>query len=314
MMRLLVTGVSGLFGLNLALQAQERFTVIGVARTPLQGVAFESHSSDLEAEDAALRLVADFRPDAVINGAALAYPDQCEAEPERAYRLNALFPSELARQCARARIPLIHISTDSVFDGRKTTPYTEEDSPNPLNTYARTKREAEEAVLEAHPQALVVRTNFYGWSPSGKRSLAEFFFSNLSAGKAVNGFTDVIFCPILVTDLAQLLLEMLERGLSGLYHVLGTQPMSKYAFGVAIARTFGLDENLIRPCSIADAPLAARRATHLWLSTQKVTEALGHPLPEFPTGLQQFYTQFLEGYPQKLRSYPQWTVEREREA
>lgn len=307
-MRLLITGVSGLLGLNLALQAQERFTVIGVARTPLQGVTFASHPLDLEAEGAAFRLVADFRPDAVIHCAALAYPDQCETEPDRAYRLNVLFPAELARQCAKAHIPLIHISTDSVFDGRKTTPYTEEDLPNPLNTYARTKWEAEKAVLEAHSQALVVRTNFYGWSPSGRRSLAEFFFYNLRDGKRVNGFTDVIFCPILVTDLAQLLLEMLERGFSGLYHVLGAQPMSKYGFGVAIARTFGLDESLIHPCSIAEAPLKAPRASHLWLSTQKVTQALGHPLPEFSTGLQRFYTQFLEGYPQKLRSYPQPTT------
>ncbi len=306
-MRLLVTGVSGLLGLNLALQAESRYHIIGIARTALRGVPFEAHSFDLLREDAAARLIAEFRPDAVIHCAALAYPDQCEAEPDLAYRLNTAFPAALARVCAEAHIPLVHISTDSVFDGRKTAPYTEEDPPNPLNIYARTKWESEKAVLEAHPQALVVRTNFYGWSAGGKRSLAEFFFYNLSQQKAVNGFTDVIFCPILVTDLVQLLLEMLEKSLSGLYHVLGPRPMSKYEFGLAIARTFGLDENLIRPCSIADSGLKAPRATHLWLSTHKVTQALGHPLPEFSTGLQRFYAQFLAGYPQKLRSYPQST-------
>ncbi|MEJ5240569.1 MAG: SDR family oxidoreductase [Anaerolineales bacterium] len=306
-MRLLVTGVSGLLGLNLALQAGSRYQVIGVARTALRGVPFEAHPFDLLSEDAAARLIAEFRPDAVIHCAALAYPDQCEAEPDLAYRLNTAFPAALAQVCAGARIPLVHISTDSVFDGRQRTPYTEEDQPNPLNVYARTKWESEKAVLDAHPQALVVRTNFYGWSAGGKRSLAEFFFYNLSQQKTVNGFTDVVFCPILVTDLAQVLLEMLEKSLFGLYHVLGTQPMSKYEFGLAVARTFGLDEHLIQPRSIADSGLKAPRANHLWLSTHKVIQALGHPLPDFSTGLQQFYTQFLEGYPQKLRSYPQST-------
>jgi dTDP-4-dehydrorhamnose reductase len=81
--------------------------------------------------------------------------------------------------------------------------------------------------------------------------------------------------------------------------------MSKYEFGIAIARRFGLDERLIRPGSIAESDLKAPRAMHLWLSTEKVRQALGHLLPEFSTGLEQFYAQFLAGYPQKLRSYPQ---------
>jgi dTDP-4-dehydrorhamnose reductase len=304
-MRLLITGASGLLGLNLSLEASACYTVIGVARTPLQGVPFEAHGVDLLQEGVAAELIREFRPDAVLHCAALTYPDQCEAHPDLAWRMNTWLPARLAEQCAAAHIPLLHISTDAVFDGRAHTPYTEAHPPNPLNVYARTKWEAEKAVLEIYPQALVVRTNFYGWSASGQRSLAEFFFYNLSQNKTVNGFTDAIFCPILVNDLARLLLEMLERGLSGLYHVLGPQPMSKYEFGIAIARRFGLDERLIRPGSIAESDLKAPRAMHLWLSTEKVRQALGHPLPEFSTGLEQFYAQFLAGYPQKLRSYPQ---------
>ncbi len=304
-MRLLVTGASGLLGLSLSLEASAHYTVIGVARTPLQGVPFEAHALDLLQENIAAKLLQAFRPDAIIHCAALTYPDECEAHPDLAYRMNTWLPTQLAEQCAAAHIPLLHISTDAVFDGREPIPYTEIHPPNPLNVYARTKWEAEKAVLESYPQALVVRTNFYGWSASGKRSLAEFFFYNLSQNKAVNGFTDAIFCPLLVNDLAKLLLEMLERGLSGLYHVLGTQPISKYEFGVAIARKFGLDERLIRPISITESGLKAPRSTHLWLSTEKAHRALGHPLPDLSTGLEQFYAQFLSGYPQKLRGYLQ---------
>jgi dTDP-4-dehydrorhamnose reductase len=98
---------------------------------------------------------------------------------------------------------------------------------------------------------------------------------------------------------------MLERGLSGLHHVVGPQPMSKYQFGVEIARQFGLDESAISPRSVLDSGLTARRAPNLWLSTNRLSTALGEPLPVFSTGLDQFYTQFQQGYPQKIRSYQQ---------
>lgn len=304
-MRLLVTGASGLLGLNLALQAQAGHHVLGVARTPLAGVPFASLSVDLLAPAAVERLLAEVQPEAVIHCAALADLEQCEANPELAYRLNTQLPAELARLCGRERLPLIHISTDAVFGDAHAGPYTESDLPHPLSVYARTKWQAEQAVLEAYPQAVVARVNFYGWSATGKRSLAEFFFYNLSQGQTVKGFTDVFFCPMFVNHLAQVLLEMLEKGLSGLYHVVGPQLMSKYEFGVALAHQFGLDERLIQPRTLSEAQLAAPRAHHLWLSTEKVTQALGHPLPTFESGLQQFYAQFCEGYPQKLRSYPQ---------
>ena len=84
--------------------------------------------------------------------------------------------------------------------------------------------------------------NFYGWSLLGQRSLGEFFYYNLSAGAQVMGFTDVIFCPLLVNDLAELLLEMLEKDLHGIYHVVSREHQSKYSFGVMLARRFGLDE------------------------------------------------------------------------
>ncbi|HEX2696254.1 MAG TPA: sugar nucleotide-binding protein, partial [Anaerolineales bacterium] len=156
---------------------------------------------------------------------------------------------------------------------------------------------------KTNPLAIVARVNFYGWSLSGKRSLAEFFLNNLSNGKNVNGFTDVTFCPMLVNHLGTILLAMLERGLHGLYHVVGSQAMSKYQFGVEIARKFGLKEGLISPQSVDKSSLTARRSHNLWLSTNKLSTDLGRELPAFSTGLEEFYTQYQQGYPQKIRSY-----------
>jgi dTDP-4-dehydrorhamnose reductase len=98
---------------------------------------------------------------------------------------------------------------------------------------------------------------------------------------------------------------MLTKKLIGLYHVVGPQPMSKYQFGIDIARRFGLDETLISSQSVERAGLIARRSHNLWLSTHKLSTDLGHEIPSFSTGLAEFYTQFQQGYPQKIRSYQQ---------
>jgi dTDP-4-dehydrorhamnose reductase len=241
----------------------------------------------------------------VINCAALTNLEECEKHPGQAKILNIHLARDLAEDCMKRKIKLIHLSTDAVFDGTKQGAYTEEDEPNPQNIYAQTKLAGEQAVRDAYPQAIIARVNFFGWSMSGRRSLAEFFFNNLSEGRNVNGFTDVIFCPMWVTDLSRILIRMLENNLSGLYHVVGSQAIDKYRFGLEVARRFGLPENLILPLSVEDSDLTAKRSHNLWMSIHKLSTDLGREIPDFSTGLDEFYTQFQQGYPQKIRSYQQ---------
>lgn len=302
-MKLLITGASGLLGLNLALDASRRHEVIGADRGRLVSAPFPVIATDLLSHEAVKRVLAEARPECVIHCAALPNVDECEDNPSLARLVNSELPAQIADACAWQGIPLIHISTDAVFDGRKDGSYSEEDPPNPIGVYARTKYEGEQAVLQVDPRAVVARVNFYGWSLSGKRSLAEFFVNNLRNGKTVNGFTDVTFCPMWVNHLSETLLLMIEQGLHGLYHVVGPQAMSKYQFGVEVARRFGLQESLISPQSVDKSSLTARRSHNLWLSTQKLAAALGQPLPTFLTGLDKFFEQYQQGYPQKIKSY-----------
>ena len=304
-MKILVTGASGLLGLNLSLMGMEAHTIVGVDRSKLAGTPFELIKADLLDPEVEHQLLDTVKPDAVIHTAALANLEACEEQPETARLLNAELPGELADACARRGIRMMHISTDAVFDGTKDGVYTEEDTPNPQGVYASTKLEGERNVLSANPNAVVVRVNFFGWSLSGTRSLPEFFINNLSAGKQAQGFTDVFFCPLFVGDLGEMLLKVLKRELSGIYHVVGSESLSKYDFGVAIARRFGLDERLIEPVSVEESTLIARRSHNLRLSVHKLSTALGEPIPGFSTGLDKFYTQYQQGYPQKLRSYQQ---------
>jgi len=285
------------------MEATREHEVIGVDRGKLKSAPFQVLRADILKMDEINSTLDATNPNWMVNCAALANLEKCEADPLQARNLNTDLPGELATLCAKRNIHFVHISTDSVFDGTREGAYTEEDEPSPPGVYSQTKLDGERVVEQANPQAIIARVNFYGWSLGARRSLAEFFVNNLSEGKNVNGFTDVIFCPMWVNHLSRLLIEMLKKNLHGLYHVVGAQPMSKYQFGVEVARTFGLRENLISPQSVERSGLTAKRSHNLWLSTHKLSTDLEHEIPRFSTGLDGFYTQFQQSYPQKIRGY-----------
>jgi dTDP-4-dehydrorhamnose reductase len=299
-MRILITGASGLLGLNLALETAEEHVVYGTAKDHLLNTrAFTVLPGDLLAPGAVDQVLDQAQPDWVIHCAALANIDACEADPVLARKVNTELPAELATHVARGGARLVHISTDSVFDGQRGN-YSEDDLANPLSVYARTKLDGERAVMQANPDAVVARVNLFGWSMSGRRSLGEFFVRNLQASNPVNGFTDVFFCPLLANDLAHLLVKMLQLKLSGLYHVVSPECLSKYEFGLRVAGKFGLDASLITPTSVERGGLLAARSPNLTLRTDKLAHSLGEPLPTVSEGLERFYLQYLDGYPERI--------------
>lgn len=303
-MRLLVTGASGLLGINLCLvAAAQGHQVIGLTKSrALHGIPFDQARANLLYMDEALEVIARAKPDAIIHCAAIADLNIAEKEPELALKLNRDAAGKLASAASRWGIPLVHISTDAVFDGI-TGGYDEHATPNPLSIYAKTKLAGEQAVQECHPEAIVARVVFYGWSISGQRSLSEFFFNNLSDGIRIKGFTDTRFCPLYVEDLAEILLEMLAVGLSGLYHVVSPESLSKYDFGMRIAQRFNLDADLVEPVRMQELARGAPRALNLVLRPDKLQIALGHTFPSIDDGIERFYQRWLGKYPQQLQAY-----------
>jgi dTDP-4-dehydrorhamnose reductase len=300
-MRILVTGASGLLGLNLCIHLAGEHQVFGVLHSQkLLMPAFQTFTSDLNNSRELESLIKKSRPDLLVHCAAMANVDACESQPEVAQRVNAELPGMLAAVCKKKNIRMIHISTDAVFDG-KMGDYTEEDIPNPLSVYARTKFESESIVNSEYPEAIIARVNFYGFSLSGKRSLAEFFLNSLRAGTSVNGFVDVMFCPLYVTDLVDTLMSMVAKELKGLYHVVSPESLSKYAFGVKVAEEFGFDKNLIQPKSVTDGGLLAVRSPRLTLRIDKLKVAEITP-PAQDEGLENFQKHFLDHLPEKIKA------------
>jgi dTDP-4-dehydrorhamnose reductase len=303
MSRILLTGASGLLGLNLALAIHGReHQVFGVANTqPFKQVEFKSIQAELTEPGVLERFFDEVKPNVVIHCAAIANVDECESKPDLAAAINTDLPGKIASLANKFNAKMVHISTDAVFDGT-TGNYSETDTPNPLSVYAETKLGGEKSVAQANPDALIARVNFYGWSMTGKRSLAEWFVSNLAAENPIQGFSDVLFCPMMVLDLVDTLMEAVAKDLKGLYHVVGAQPMSKFEYGRRIAREFGFDEALLTPVSVDSAGLKAVRSHNLTLNTEKLVSALGYPLPGFDSGLKRFHDQYLAGYPEFIRS------------
>ena len=303
MTRCLVTGASGLLGLNLCLQFSPEFEVFGVTNTiSLSNLPFQTIKKNLEEPDAIKDIIDQYKPDIVLHCAAMANIDQCELNPDLTFRLNAELPGEIAYLTKRKGIKLVHISTDAVFDGQKGN-YSEDDQPNPLGVYAKSKLVGENFVSANNPEALIARVNFYGYSITGKRSLSEFFLNNLLENKSMLGFTDVFFCPLIVNDLVDLLHEMINADLCGIYHTLSCESLSKYEFGCLIAEKFSLDSDLIKPVSVYESGLVATRSLNLTLQTQKLSSALDKQLPDQLSGINHLFNLYWEGYAEKIKNF-----------
>ncbi len=303
MTRILVTGASGLLGLNFCLQYAGQHEIMGLTHSlPLADTPFRVIRADLTQPDVAIKVITATGPEMILHCAAAANLEVAEANPALAWRLNAEVAGEVAAAARRVGAQLIHISTDAVFDGLAGN-YSESDSPNPLSVYAKSKLAGEQAVAAVNPDAIIARVNFYGWSATGRRSLAEFFYTNLAAGKLTPGFTDVFFNPLQTHILNEILMRMANLKLSGLFHVVSRESLSKYDFGCRIARLFGFDPGMIQPASWKDAGLAAARAPNLNLRTDKLAQALGESLPDQAAGLERFHALYQEGYHDRIRQF-----------
>ena len=304
--KILVTGASGLLGANfLKIVQKTGCEVVGIFHHhPIFIPGISTIQTDLSQYHEVRTLISRFKPRHILHCAAMTNVDWCEAHPQETWRINVDVSRNLALEAHNCSSKLIYISTDSVFDGTKGS-YTEEDLPNPINVYAKSKLAAEKMVLDVSKENLVIRTNIYGWNFQNKYSLAEWVLDRLEAGQKVPGFYDVLFSPILVNDLSRIILDMIDLDLKGIYHVAGSEPCSKYDFAREIARAFSLDTSLVHAISIDDFAFLAQRPRNTSLRVHKVHEALGRKIPTIQSGLLKFKALRMAGYVEELKNSQQ---------
>ncbi len=196
---------------------------------------------DIASEASVAAALERHQPWLVVNAAGYVRVDDAEADRERCRRENAVGPTRLARACARAGVALVAFSSDLVFDGRKGEPYEEHDQPAPLGVYGRTKYEAEQRVLDAHPAALVVRTSaFFG--PWDAHNFVAQILRELAAGRSVRAAADTTVSPTYVPDLVHACLDLAIDGEAGVWHLANVGATTWAQLARSAARLHGYDD------------------------------------------------------------------------
>ncbi len=300
MENLIITGVSGLLGSNLALEAIEReYKVVGFyLNHPISLPGVTTKSVDISNKEVIEEIKA-IQPDYIIHCASPTNLDYLEETPREAEK-NIVEATQNIVDAARVvKAKLIHISTDAIFDGKKGD-YKEDDLPNPINVYASAKLKAEKEV-EKLENSIIIRTTIYGWNSQNKLSLAEWMLTKLRNNEELPSFYDIKFSPILVNDLSKLIFQLIEKEFTGTINLCARDPVTKLEFAQLIAKTFNLNQSLIKPTSSDTINFKAKRAKNMSLNTKKSQAIL--KLPTVEQGLESFKRLEEVGYSKKLKEY-----------
>lgn len=255
-MKILVTGAAGFLGTKVMNILKDDFELIGTEREKRKG----SIKMDITDRKEVFSVLERIKPDIVLHIAAMADVDACEIKKDLAWSVNVEGTKNIIEGCKRIGAKMIHISTDVVFDGKK-SPYKEDDKPNPLSYYAKTKFEGEKAVRESGIKKLVLRVEvLYGYNGDGsERSFTIWAYENLKKGKEIRVVNDQFNTPTLIDDIANAIKLLIKKNKEGLYHVAGSQSLSRYEMAVKIAEIFGFDKSLIKPITSEELKQIAPR-------------------------------------------------------
>jgi dTDP-4-dehydrorhamnose reductase len=276
----LITGASGLLGHHLCAYLVERGqSVIGLRGVhPINVESCEDIQCNLRDRGAVRDIILRRRPQFAVHAAGVTSVDDCEREWARAEDLHVHATSEVVLAMREIGGHSTVISTDHLWGGRVAM-VAENEIVAPMNVYARTKAAGENATLAADPEALVIRTNFFGGGRPWRRSLSDWLFEELHSSRKVNAFHDVFFTPIAIPLLCELLVKLISDRTKGILHLAGGERISKYQFAIDLAEHFGFDTSLIASASIETANLSAPRPRDMSLNTDKAAKLLGAPLP-----------------------------------
>ena len=273
-MKILITGAYGMLGSDLREVLKDNELIIT-----------GSKDLDITKETNVLQFIEDKKPEIVINAAAYTNVDNCETAYDNAYLVNAIGPKNLAVACNKLNIPLIHVSTDYVFDGSKTTPLSEEDKLGPKTAYGKTKLEGEKFVQENTKKYFILRTAWL-FGINGKNFVKTMI--NLSKKnnllKVVN---DQKGCPTYCYDLAMAIKQLLNSDKYGIYHLTNKGELSWYDFAKKIFELSNITIN-VKPVTTEEFPRPAPRPHYSVLSNQKWINAGFSPMRNYEDALKDY--------------------------
>lgn len=278
-MKILLTGGSGLLAINWAKEILSEHNVGLIEHlTPIRLSGVKKYKIGDISELKILKIFQKFKPDVVINTIALTNVEKCELNPITAYYINVEITKIIARMCRNTGIKMVHISTDHLYDGKKSM-LSEDELISPINRYAITKAEAEDVVLQECKNGLVIRTNFYGPGLSYRDSFASKILKSLANKNSYELFYNVFFTPILIKILVSSVHQLIAVNANGIFNISSNERISKYEFGILLAHEFNFDHSLLIPIDIRERKDLVIRPTDMSLNNKKFCNYLNLRLP-----------------------------------
>ena len=261
-----MTGASGFLGANAGrFLGRKGVNTIGLTRNATaRGFGSTTHAG-LEYPGQITKAIRASEPNVILHCAAMSSHAECEQNPDLARRINAEATRELAQVAWETNARLIYISTDSVFSGIQGN-YREIDHADPFSAYGTTKLLGEQYAQE-RTDPLIIRTNFFGWSPTRDRSILEFFHTNLENHNPIQGFTNITTTSLYAYTLLDYIWQLAAGSHTGIFHVTSRDSLTKLEFGHQVAQIWNLDSSNLSPAQ-SDQP------RNISLNTNKLATAL----------------------------------------
>lgn len=273
-MRILITGASGMLGHDLQRTLKNHELIL-----------YNSKNLDITNKNLVSEKINEMKPDILINSAAYTNVDDCETNYEEAHKVNALGPKNLATVCKDLKIPLVHISTDYVFDGKKTEPLKENDNLGPQTAYGKTKLEGEQFIQKILDEYFIIRTAWlYGCDGN------NFVKTMLNLSKShneINVVNDQIGSPTFTYDLAKGISEIIKTDKYGVYHLTNSGSCSWYEFSKEIFKLANINVKVI-PVTTEEFPRPAPRPKYSVLSNDKWIKQGFKPLRNYKEALKEY--------------------------
>lgn len=280
----LIIGATGLLGSIIFTRFQSSIQVEGTYFRSTEISGSNLHFLDASDLSQLSGIIRNISPSVIINCMGLTSVELCEMRPEASWKLNAEVPMRLAQISSSIGARLIHISTDH-YTSKINRPRTESDSVIPINHYGLSKLQAERYILQHNSNALILRTNFFGYARGEGKSLLNFAQKALDSNKEIVGFTDVFFSPVGALEIANFLLDKSSVGITGILNFASREVTTKFDFLSLVSRIQGHGKGRISRGSIVNSDLTVVRPNYLALDSRRLLSEVKYELPSIETML-----------------------------
>tara|TARA_Y100000816_G_C26101736_1_gene584145 strand:+ start:2066 stop:2983 length:918 start_codon:yes stop_codon:yes gene_type:complete len=300
--KIVILGASGLLGSNLCISLKSKYDIYPIInKKKIHFRNLKTKHLNLNKTSEIFNYLKSVRPDFLINCVAISNVEKCEINKKKTFIINSKLPEIIARICKKLSIHYTFISSDHLYAGKKKY-YTENDKVHPLNIYSRSKILAENKILKVSKNFLIIRTNFFGFGPSFRNSFLDGIIKNLEGGRDTTLFSDVFYTPIYVRRLIRVIGILIENKKYGIFNVSGNKRLTKYEFGIKIAKKFKFNKKLIKKLYLKETLKKVLRPKDMSLSNLKVKKILNkNNLFDLSNGISQLYNDYNSKYYNEIK-------------